>query len=217
MPAAILPQRKNSVAGVGMEHNIADMPVSQVVAVVPAAGFSTRFVAAKLLADVGGMPLIARTLASLLDAGIARVVVVTRDGSGLEGVDALADSRVTAVVNPDPARGMFSSILVGLADAHGDVVLVLPADMPFVSSATVAGVAAHAAATQSVIVPVYQGRNGHPLAIPAAVCERMLALDPATTLKDALAAVGASRESLDVPDPGVLHDVDVPGDLAPPA
>jgi molybdenum cofactor cytidylyltransferase len=189
------------------------MASSEVVAVVPAAGFSTRFGAAKLLADVDGMPLIARTLASLLDAGIARIVVVTREGLDLERVDALADPRVTAVVNPDPARGMFSSIQTGLAAAIGDVVLVLPADMPFVASGTVAAVAAHAAATQSVIVPVFRGRNGHPLAIPAAVRDRLVAIDPATTLKDALAAVGASRESLDVPDPGVLRDVDVPGDL----
>jgi molybdenum cofactor cytidylyltransferase len=191
------------------------MATVQVAAVVPAAGFSTRFGAAKLLADLDGEPLIARTLASLLNAGIARIVVVTRERSGLERVDALADPRVTAAVNPDPARGMFSSIQVGLAAARGDVVLVLPADMPFVASATVAAVAAHAAATQSVVVPVYQGRNGHPLAIPAAVRDGLVALDPATTLKDALAAVGASRESLDVPDPGVLRDVDVPGDLAP--
>jgi molybdenum cofactor cytidylyltransferase len=191
------------------------MLVSRVEAVVPAAGFSTRFGAAKLLADVGGEPLISRTLASLLDAGIARVVVVTREGSGLDGVDALSDPRVTVAVNTDPARGMFSSIQMGLAAAEGDVVLVLPADMPFVASATVAAVAARAAATSSVIVPVHRGRNGHPIGIPAAVRGRLLALDPATTLKDALAAVGASRESLDVPDPGVLRDVDVPGDLAP--
>jgi molybdenum cofactor cytidylyltransferase len=190
------------------------MPVPHIVAVVPAAGFSTRFGAAKLLADIGGLPLIARTLASLLDAGVARIVVVTREGSGLDEVDALADPRVTAVANPDPARGMFSSIQAGLTAAAGDVVLVLPADMPFVASATVAAVAAGAAATGAVIVPVYRGRNGHPLAIPAAVRDRLLALDPATTLKDALAAVGASRESLDVPDPGVLRDVDVPEDLA---
>jgi len=197
-----------------MGHNTANMLASRVVAVVPAAGFSTRFGAAKLLADVGGQPLIARTLASLLDAGVARVVVVAREGAGLESLPALADPRVTIVVNPDPARGMFSSIQVGLAAATGDVVLVLPADMPFVASATVEAVAARAAATGSVIVPVHQGRNGHPLAVPAAIGDRLVTLDPASTLKDALTAIGASRETLDVPDPGVLRDVDVPGDLA---
>jgi molybdenum cofactor cytidylyltransferase len=185
-----------------------------VVAVVPAAGQSTRFGSIKLLADLGGAPLLQRTLASLLDAGVARVVVVTREDQGFEAVPSMADSRVSTVVNPDPARGMFSSIQAGLADVGGDVVLVLPADMPFVAPGTVAAVVARAAATGSVIVPVHQGSNGHPLAVPSAVRDRLLPLDPATTLKDALAAVGASRETLDVPDPGVLRDVDVPSDLA---
>lgn len=185
----------------------------RVVAVVPAAGQSTRFGSNKLLADVGGVPLLERTLVSLLDAGVARVIVVTQDGRRFEAVPSIGDRRVTTVVNPDPARGMFSSIQVGLAAAHADVVLVLPADMPFVAPGTVAAVVAHATATGSVIVPVHDGRNGHPLAIPAAVGERLLPLDPTTTLKDALAAVGASRKSLDVADPGVLRDVDVRADL----
>ena len=105
------------------------------VAVVPAAGSSTRFGTMKLLADVGGAPLLERTLASLLDAGVARVVVVTRAGEAFEAVPSMADPRVTVSVNPDPARGMFSSIQTGLAVAGGDVVLVLPADMPFVAPA----------------------------------------------------------------------------------
>jgi molybdenum cofactor cytidylyltransferase len=190
------------------------MPASQVVAVVPAAGFSTRFGAAKLLADAGGQPLIARTLGSLLDAGIARVVVVTREGSGLERVDTLADPRVSVVLNPDPARGMFSSIQVGLAAAGGDVVLVLPADMPFVSAATVAAVAAHALDTRAPVVPLHQGRRGHPLGMPRALCDKLLALEPTTTLKDGLIELGPMVVCLEVTDPGVLHDVDVRADLS---
>ena len=180
---------------------------------VPAAGSSTRFGTMKLLADVGGAPLLERTLASLLDAGVARVVVVTRTGDAFEAVPSMADPRVAAVVNPDPARGMFSSIQAGLTVAGGDVVLVLPADMPFVAPDTVAAVVARATATGSVVVPVHQARRGHPIAIPRALCDALLGLAPTTTLKDALAAAGASTVLLDVPDPGVLRDVDVPGDL----
>ena len=191
------------------------IPTSIAVAVVPAAGSSTRFGTMKLLADVGGAPLLDRTLASLLDAGVARVVVVTRAGDAFEAVPSMADPRVAAIVNPDPARGMFSSIQAGLAAAGGDVVLVLPADMPFVAPETVAAVIARAAATGSVVVPVHEARRGHPIAIPRPLCDALLALEPTTTLKDALAASGASTVLLDVPDAGVLRDVDVPADLAP--
>jgi molybdenum cofactor cytidylyltransferase len=188
--------------------------VRTVTAVVPAAGASTRFGSPKLVVDVAGVPLLQRTLASLLEAGIARVVVVTRDGATFEGVPALADPRVATVVNPDPERGMFSSIQAGLAAAGGDVVLVLPADMPFVAAATVAVVAERAATIGQVVVPVHDGRRGHPLAMPGALAGRLIALSPDTTLKDALAATGTPAERLDVPDAGVLRDVDVPGDLA---
>ena len=184
-----------------------------VVAVVPAAGASTRFGAMKLLADVGGAPLLERTLASLLDAGVTRVIVVTRAGEAFAAVPSMADARVAAVVNPDPARGMFSSIQAGLAAAGGDVVLVLPADMPFVAPESVAAVVARAAAKESVVVPVHQARRGHPIAIPRRLCDALLGLAPATTLKDALAASGASLLLLDVADAGVLRDVDVPDDL----
>jgi molybdenum cofactor cytidylyltransferase len=185
-----------------------------ITAVVPAAGASTRFGSPKLVADVDGAPLLQRTLASLLDAGVARVVVVTRDGAALTGVPSLADPRVSTAVNPDPARGMFSSIQTGLAVAGGDVVLVLPGDMPFVAAATDQAVAARAAASGAVIVPAHGGQRGHPIAIPRALCDRLAMLAPHTTLKEALAAVGASRLELDIADPGVVRDVDVPEDLA---
>ena len=58
---------------------------------MPAAGSSTRFGTMKLLADVGGAPLLERTLTSLLDAGVARVVVVTRTGEAFEAVPSMAD------------------------------------------------------------------------------------------------------------------------------
>ena len=185
----------------------------RVAAVVPAAGQSTRFGTMKLLADVGGAPLLERTLASLLDAGVVRVVVVTRAVDAFEAVSSMADPRVAVVVNPDPARGMFSSIQAGLTIAGGDVVLVLPADMPFVAPETVVAVVGRATATGSVVVPVHEARRGHPIAIPRRLCDVLLAIEPTTTLKDALAAAGASMVLLDVPDPGVLRDVDVPGDL----
>jgi molybdenum cofactor cytidylyltransferase len=185
----------------------------QVAAIVPAAGESRRFGAWKLLADVGGRPLIERTLASLLQAGVDRVVVVVRADDVFEGVPSFADARVTTVVNPDPARGMFSSIQAGLAAAGGEVVLVLPGDMPFVAADTVRAVVARAAMTGAVVVPVHGGRRGHPIAIPGSLRARLAALAPATTLKDALAGLGDEREPLDVPDRGILRDVDVPADL----
>jgi molybdenum cofactor cytidylyltransferase len=186
----------------------------RIAAVVPAAGLSTRFGSRKLIADVGGVPLLERTLASLLQAAVEPVVVVVRDGEVFDAVPSLADARVVTVVNPDPTRGMFSSIQTGLALAGGDVVLVLPADMPFVPASIVEAIAGRAIATGSVVVPEHDGRRGHPIAMPRSLCDRLLTLEATISLKDGLARLGQSTVRLEVADAGVLHDVDVPADLA---
>ena len=94
--------------------------------------------------------------------------------------------------------------------------LVLPADMPFVPASAVAAVADRAVASGSVVVPVHDGRNGHPIAIPRTVCDRLLGLAPTTTLKEALAGFGQAIVRLEVGAAGILHDVDVPADLGRP-
>ena len=71
------------------------------------------------------------------------------------------DPRVIVVVNPDPSRGMFSSIQTGVSAAEGDPILVLPGDMPFVRSETVAALVA-AARLGEIVSPRYGSKHGHP-------------------------------------------------------
>jgi len=182
-------------------------------AIVPAAGKAERFGGRKLLARINGETILDRTLSSLLDGGVARVVVVVAPGGDLTAVQRIADHRVQTVVNDDPSRGMFSSIQTGLGVAGGDPVLILPADMPFVSYETVAAVIAACQREQTIVVPTVNGQRGHPIAFPAALHRPILVAPVTSSLKDALAATGARRVELPVNDEGILRDVDVPGDL----
>lgn len=187
--------------------------MNSAVAIVPAAGASVRFGSMKLLATVQGVPLLERTLRSLLDAGVGRVVVVVAPGHGLD-VPSLHDPRVNTVVNPDPSRGMFSSVQVGLAAADGDPILILPADMPFVPADVIATLADHARRSQTAVVPTHQGRRGHPVVIPVRLREVILVQPATSTLKLALSsAIGGPPDEVTVDEPGVLRDVDVPADL----
>ena len=184
------------------------------VAIVPAAGASSRFGSMKLLADIAGEPLLQHTLRHLLDAGIDRVIVVVAAGHQLGAVSLVGDPRVVTVVNADPSRGMFSSIQAGLAVAEGDPIVILPADMPFATAATVVDVTAAARRLDAAVVPFHAGRRGHPIAIPGRMRAALVAAGPASDLKAALrAASGAPPVEWPVDDPGVLRDVDVPGDL----
>ena len=108
------------------------------IGIVPAAGRGSRFGGAKMLALVRGEPMLAHPIRALLDAGIARVLVVTSSATDVSAVAELARPGVTTVVNPDPDRGMFSSIQLGVGAADGEPIVVLPGDMPYVQAATVA-------------------------------------------------------------------------------
>jgi molybdenum cofactor cytidylyltransferase len=186
---------------------------NSIAAVVPAAGRSERFGSMKLLADVDGQPLVNRTLAALVEAGVDPVVVVIAQAAPLETVALMAHANVRTVVNRDPSRGMFSSIQCGMAAAKGDVIVVLPADMPFVQAATVSRVVRTCFETNRVVVPVFSGRRGHPVGIPGGLRAGLLMMPPDRSLKDALAALGEECLLVDVDDEGVVRDVDVQGDL----
>jgi molybdenum cofactor cytidylyltransferase len=167
----------------------------------------------KLLADVGGEPLLNRTLQSLIQAGLSPLIVVLAPDAALEAASRLHDAAVRRVVNPDPSRGMFSSIRSGLEALGVHPVLVLPADMPFVRSDTAAMVAETCLRTDRVVVPVHAGRRGHPVGIPARLVGRLVAADPTESLKDALASEGEEPLLVEVDDEGVVRDVDTKTDL----
>jgi molybdenum cofactor cytidylyltransferase len=189
-----------------------------VVGVVPAAGRGSRFAASeagaplKLLALIGGEAMVRRTVTSLIEGGADRcVVVVSAQGEAAVGA-ALDGLPVSVVVNPEPERGMFSSIQCGVArlDAEDRCVL-LPGDMPYVRPETVAAVLSAAIRSGLTVSASHAGRRGHPLVLSVDLRDRILQA-PA----DAILSEERSRDeclSVDVPDPGVHRDVDRPDDL----
>lgn len=173
------------------------VPRPRIVAVVPAAGKSTRFGSDKRRVLVDGVPMLDRVVNLLKAGGVEEVSIVES--------------------NPGVDRGMFSTIQIGLAGVDAThIVLVHPCDMPFTSPETVKVVIAECLRTRRAVCPRVMGKRGHPLAIPAALIPRLLAIDPTTPLNKALELVGAVRIELDVDDPGATRDVDVPADLHAP-
>ncbi len=184
-------------------------------AVVTAAGSAERFGGAKLLANVGGLPLLERTIRTLLGGGVDRVVVVL--GPHAERirteVPALGDERVSVVTNDRPERGMFSSIQAGLRDASGDPILVLPGDMPYVEEATVASLLRSYGERAAIVSPRFRGKRGHPVVIPGRYRDEIVQAEAPVTLHEVIRAHAGERVDMDVYDRGVVRDVDVPADL----
>jgi molybdenum cofactor cytidylyltransferase len=189
------------------------------VAVVTAAGSAERFGGKKLLAPVDGEPLLDHTIRSLLEGGVTEVIVVV--GTDARGelerdVNAMNDSRVRPVENPDPSRGMFSSIQVGVATANGDALVVLPGDMPYVRPETVRAVIAKYRERPAIVSPRYKGKRGHPVVMPLSLRDEIAATAPTANLHEVIKHHQDERVDLDVDDAGVVRDVDTPADLERP-
>src|SRR3954470_23725614 len=136
----------------------------RVTALVLAAGAGSRFGGGKLLASVGGRPVLQHVLDAVAGAGIDDVVVVLgAEAPAIEAAIAWRGER--RVLNPAPERGLSSSLKTGFDAVPDDVdaVLVALGDQPLVPAETIPGLlAAHADTGRPIVVPVFaegQGRN----------------------------------------------------------
>ncbi|MGH8639503.1 MAG: nucleotidyltransferase family protein, partial [Burkholderiales bacterium] len=113
-------------------------------------------------------------------------------------------------------RGQLSSLIVGIdyAQARGaHAVVVMPVDIPLVRSTTVAAVLAAMVGSDAPIVrATYGGRHGHPAIFRDDVFGDLRAADPDAGAKGVLRAHADRILNVEVDDPGVLRDVDVPED-----
>jgi len=190
-------------------------------AILPAAGASRRMGRPKLLLPYHGKPIVAGIVDALRSGGVNQIVLVTSPGDEeLRTWARTAD--LTVAVNPDPQRGMLSSIREGIAAAggaaalaaRGETLLVSPADLPDLDAGTVAMLLARMAETGArLAVPVFRGKRGHPLAIAPTLIPEIDTLDTEIGLKQLHDRHEAELLEVVVEDPGAVQDVDTPEDM----
>jgi len=190
------------------------------IAILPAAGASRRMGRPKLLLPFRGRPLVAGVVDALRGGGVETLVLVTSPED--EELRSWArEAGVTVAVNPDPERGMLSTIREGIASLggaaalveRGETLLVSPADLPNLSAGTVTALLERMAETGTPLaVPVYRGKRGHPLAIAPALIAEIDTLDPAVGLKQLRDRHEVELLEIEVVDSGVVEDVDTPED-----
>ena len=110
------------------------------------------------------------------------------------------------------AEGMGTSIASGVrATAHAQGWIIALADMPNVRVETVHALRQALCQGAASAAPYYRGRRGHPVAFGAACGPALAAL---TGDRGGRAILEHHRPvRIDVDDPGILFDVDVPADL----
>jgi len=183
-------------------------------AVVPAAGLSSRMGDFKPFLPLDGQSVIARVADLLVSSGVDPVIVVT--GKRGDEVGAVAEKGgAVAVHNPDFERGMFSSILAGVAALPGDVdaFFLLPADLPLVRPETIRRLMdAHDPGRPGIVYPNFLGERGHPPLISRQLLPAIMEHDGTGGLRTVLERHEVEARNVAVADQGVLFDLDRPGD-----
>lgn len=193
-------------------------PARRVAAIVLAAGGSSRMGERnKLLVDLAGEPLVARTVDTLLHSHARPVVVVT--GHQRDAVEAALDGKdVTLVHNASWADGMSTSIRAGLDALPDDVAGAMLAlgDMPFVRpkdvEALIQAFAPEGGAP--ICVPMHDRKRGHPVVWAKRFFHELHTLSGDVGARAVLDAHMDEVHLVPIEDPGVHVDVDTPEALA---
>jgi len=186
----------------------------KIAAIVLAAGSSQRMGEKnKLHLPIDGVPLLRRSLETLLASNIDEVVVVL--GHDHQSTRALVDDLpLQLVYNQAHSSGQMTSVHCGLAslkDRYDGVIIAL-GDQPALSVADINYLidAYHNRSSGEVIVPTYTGERGNPIIISDNCradilagtrnlgCRRFIEKNPELICK------------VEMPNPGVVIDLDTP-------
>ncbi|MHA6492429.1 nucleotidyltransferase family protein [Pseudomonas borbori] len=193
--------------------------IAGVCALLLAAGQGSRFRAQagadKLLVphllNAPGDPVILLALRALAGVGERSLVVARADNRAL--IELLRGQACDVLQVRSAGLGdSLAQAVEHCGDCHGWLVAL--GDMPYVGRGTVRRIAA-AIEPGKLVVPTYQGRRGHPRGIGSDYRKQLLALrgdQGAQALFERAAGISANLVELAVDDPGILVDVDLPGD-----
>jgi molybdenum cofactor cytidylyltransferase len=125
------------------------------------------------------------------------------------------------VTNPNPDRGQFSSLQIGLQEVLNrgrDAAMVTLVDRPPVSGETVQKLCdAFAAATAQwkwAVVPQQGAKHGHPIVLGREMIEAFLRASPTSTARDIEHQNDGHIEYLNVEDPLVIANINTPEEYA---
>ena len=182
----------------------------RIAGVVLAAGESRRMGQLKALLPFGCHTVIEQVLQPLLSADLAEVTVVL--GHRADEIAAVLEPLPVALLhNPDYRLGMTTSVQVALRSLHPvpDAYLLALVDQPQIGLPVIRKLlAAHAQSGKGMVIPVCQGKRGHPLLLASGYRAAVLALGPDQGLNVVTRGYPDDTLELDIETDDILRDMD---------
>lgn len=186
---------------------------ADIAGIVLASGASRRFGSSnKLLAPIGGVPIIYRTVKTYVDAGLSPVyVVVGHDAQHVAG--ALSRLEAQIVHNPDFEQGQSRALVRGVRSlpAEAQAAVIGVGDQPLLTASIIRGlVALYRDASALLAVPRYAGRRGNPVLVDRALFGELLEVTGDQGGRPVLERHRTEIAWLDIADERAGMDLDTP-------
>jgi molybdenum cofactor cytidylyltransferase len=189
----------------------------RIAAIVLAAGLSSRMGSNKLLAPVGGKPLVRHATEAALDSAASQVIVVTGNNSD-EVRCAMTPLSPLFVENPDFSNGLSTSLRTGLKalPVDCDGALILLGDMPGVTAALLDKLIAafDPDEERAICVATRHGKRGNPVLWARRFFPEMLAIEGDVGARHLIGQYADLVIEVEAADDGPLTDIDTPEALA---
>jgi len=218
IPSRPLPRAAASPAPAANPTERKPPPGPQIAALLLAAGQSRRMGGPnKLVAEIGGRPMVARVAQRLLSSHARPIVAVL--GNQADAVDAaLGKLPVERVRNPAFADGLSTSLKRGLQalPSECDGVIVCLGDMPLVTGRDLDRLIAafNPLEGRAIIVPTRRGKRGNPVLWARRFFPEMAELAGDVGAKHLIGEHAELVCEVEMDSDGVLVDVDTPDALA---
>jgi len=189
----------------------------RIAAIVLAAGLSSRMGTNKLLAILGGKPLVRHAVEAATASSAQCVIVVS--GNGASEVEQVLSSLTPLFVkNRDYSKGLSSSLKAGLSAVPLDYdgALVILADMPGVTDTLLDKLIAafDPVEGRAICVPTSNGKRGNPVLWARRFFPEMMTLEGDVGARHLIGHYSELVCEVEADDDGPLTDIDTPQMLA---
>jgi molybdenum cofactor cytidylyltransferase len=178
--------------------------------IILAAGESKRMGFPKMLLEFNGKSMIENVIEHVAGSESDNILVVL--GACRNDMVKLVEKYdVKYCYNENYKAGMLSSVQCGFNNLPPDIeaALVFQGDQPFITPEVINSVIkAYRSSGKGIIIPVYNGKRGHPLMLDGKYRELIDNLDPDEGLRSIAYICSGDIFEVETDEPGILRDFD---------
>ncbi|MBA4408546.1 MAG: nucleotidyltransferase family protein [Bacteroidota bacterium] len=183
-------------------------------AIVLAAGLSSRMGTQKLLLPFKGKSIVEIVIENILNSGIDKIMVVL--GANHDEIDEVLKSwPVKTVRNENFREGMHTSVISGVKalPENAKAAMIFLGDQPFIPGKAIQTVAeAWQSSGKGIIIPLFDGKRGHPPLYDMKLRNEILNLDPSVGLRSVAMKFPDEICEIETFCPEIVRDIDTKSD-----